>query len=392
MRTHATPVARPSSSFRRNTNALLRPFLVLCILLQISCVTQNCDLETIYQRTSSDCDQEPCPPGSPKQGPGSGQSPHAAVDIVELNEGLFDSFRSVVYSPASPSPKTAPVVLFLHGYFDADPKPYENMLKHLARKGYIVIYPSYGNGLNPKAWPTNAEEALKRALTHLKTEGKIIPDMTNVAYVGHSIGSVLALHLAEQQGATSTPTLPQPKLIVVMDGAGIKSPAYPYISIDDLSHIPRSTKLLLVMAEETYQKRLKDKDFCVGNAQAPSKPCDGFAVNRQAFTKTAQIPSDHKTAVLIISDIRSEVGLRSEHNGAQGTCGFLGKKIDAIDTWGYWKYAVGALNQVFHNEPADFSYLNSEIFRASGFWSDGTPAKPALSLNTCFGSGDCPKL
>lgn len=368
----------------------LRTIAALTVLTQVSCATQNCDLDAVYKMASEDCGQTPCPPAPPKEGPASGKSEHAAVDVYELKEGMFDSYRSVVYVPASPIPKKAPVILFLHGYFDASPEKYDAMLKHYARKGYIVIYPSYGNGLAPKSWATNAEEAFKRAIASLPAKGKVEPDLDQVAYIGHSIGGMLALHLAQKESAATNPAIPVPKLLIAMESAGIPSPAYQYISIDDLSRIPSTTRLMLIMAQETYENRQKDKDLCETGGKEPSRKCDGFVTSRMAFTKTTQIPEDRKTAILIPSDIRGEKGLRSEHNGVQGECG-SGKPLDAIDVWGYWRNTVAALDQTFLKADSKEEKLGAGP-RTSAKWSDGQAAKSEISLDNCFAKGDCPTI
>jgi acetyl esterase/lipase len=367
----------------------LQSMAVLAAFAQASCATQNCDLDAIYKVTSDDCGQKPCPPAPPQEGPASGKSEHGSVNVYELKEGMFDSYRSVVYVPASPTPRKAPVVLFLHGYFDASPDKYDAMLRHYARKGYIVIYPSYGNGLAPKSWASNAEAAWKRAIASLPAKGKVEPDLDQVAYIGHSIGGMLALHLAQKESASRDPAIPVPKLLIAMESAGIPSPAYKYIAIDDLSRIPSSTRLLLIMAQETYENRQKDKDLCESGGKEPSRKCDGFVASRMAFTKTSQIPSDRKAAILIPSDMRGEQGLRSEHNGVQGECG-SGKPLDAIDVWGYWRNTVAALDQTFLSPNA--AAKPGAGPRTSAKWSDGQAAKSEISLDNCFTKSDCPTI
>ncbi|MBC7531875.1 MAG: hypothetical protein H7318_09870 [Oligoflexus sp.] len=365
--------------------------LTVLVAIQTSCATHSaCDLDAIYKITATECANKPCPPGNPQQGPGSGKSTHQGADVFELKEGMFDSYRSVVYTPASPSPKTAPVILFLHGYFDSTPEKYDAMLKHYARKGFIVIYPSYGSPIGPKDWAKNAEEAWKRAIAFLNKDGHVKPDLTRVAYIGHSIGGLLSLHLAEKQSSSNLPAIPVPKLIISMEAAGTPSIAYPYIAIDDLSKIPRETKLVLIMAEETYRHREEEKDRCENKNPEPSKTCDGFITSRNIYQKTTQIPAEQKTAILIPSDIRGQSGLRSEHNGVQGECDSAGKPLDAIDTWGYWKYTVEALDQSLLSDSKDLPFLRSDRLRSNGSWSDGKPAKQAQSLDSCFARNTCP--
>jgi hypothetical protein len=280
----------------------------------------------------------------------------------------------------------------LHGYFDAEPEPYELMLQHIARKGFIVIYPSYGHPLKPQDWAQHARDAMLKALSILEQQTAVKADRSRVAFVGHSIGGILALHLAQRIPSDPAFALPQPRLIITLDAAGSTSLAYPFISIDkdSLSRLPKETWLLLVMAEETYLYREKDPDRCADASQVPTENCSAFSINRLAFLKSDKIPLAQKSALMIPSDQEGEVQLRSEHNAVQGDCGFFAKPIDAVDTWGYWKLTAGALSHVLLADPRDYAFAESEDRRAFGTWSNGRKARPILSLESCFLQGACP--
>jgi predicted alpha/beta hydrolase family esterase len=366
-------------------------FLFLCGFAVISCATRPCAWPELYEK-SSHCDQDICPPDPPEAGPGSAIYPHASLRRLVFGEGPADPLHSVVYIPEQPAARNAPLVLFLHGYFDAEPEPYETMLQHMARKGFIVIYPSYGHPLQPQDWAMHARNALQHALKELKNRENIQPDLTRTAFVGHSIGGILALHLAQENALQPNSELPQPRLIITLDAAGRNSLAYPFISIDQdkLRRLPKQTWLLLIMAEETYQYRLKDPDLCLSERDPPSDNCNAFAFNRLAFLKTPGIPLSQKSALLIPSDQEGDAQLRSEHNAVQGDCGFFAKPIDAVDTWGYWKLTVGALSHVLLGNPVDYAFADTEARRAFGYWSNGRKARPIVSLQSCFQEGACP--
>ncbi len=371
-------------------------FLFLYVLtlgtLATSCATRPCVWQNVYQKPSH-CENEVCPPDPPESGPGSAISPHASVQRLILGKNAQDPLHTVIYIPVAPTPRKAPIVLFLHGYFDADPKPYDLMLQHIARKGFIVVYPSYGHPLRPQKWAEHAKNAMRQALAVLTKDGPVEPDSSRVAFVGHSIGSILALHLAQENVSEVPAPLPQPRLIITLDAAGNTSLAYPFISIDKdkLSRLPRETWLLSVMAEETYRYRWKDPDLCMNDREPPSDNCSAFAFNRLAFLKASQIPLSQKSALLIPSDQEGDVQLRSEHNAVQGDCGFFAKPIDAVDTWGYWKLTVGALSHVLLQDPEDYAFADNEARRAFGTWSNGRKARPIISLADCFQEGACPQ-
>lgn len=364
--------------------------LGIIFLLGSSCATKNCDLDRLYESDKT-CEDSLCPPAMPEEGPGSSKVPHADVDVTILSDGVFDATRSVVFEPSSPQPTRAPVLFFLHGFFDANPRPYETMLRHFARKGYIVIYPSYGFAWNPKAWADHAEEALRRALDELKKSGHVQPDEDRLAFVGHSMGGILALHLAERAAKTKPRRIPQPKVIVTLDGAGISTIAYPYVSVDELSHIPASSWLLMIMAQESYQGRFQDSQLCEGDEKTPAMACNAFSFTRRAWQNTPQIPLERKSALMIQSDSRQGITLRSAHNAVQGYCGVFSQPIDAIDTWGYWKLTLGALDEALREAPGPYAFRQTEKRDSVGVWSDGQPVKPILSLESCLEKGECPE-
>lgn len=370
----------------------MRALAILVFALSAtSCATRPCGWEEVFQK-SSHCENDVCAPLPPEHGPGSANSPHASVQRLVLGKDARDPLHTVIYIPTEPQPARAPVVLFLHGYFDAQPEPYELMLQHLARKGFIVIYPSYGHPLKPQDWAQHARDAMLKALLTLEQETTVTPDRSLVAFVGHSIGGILALHLAQKNQSDPAFALPQPRLIITLDAAGSTSLAYPFISIDkdSLSRLPKETWLLLVMAEETYHYREKDPDRCADPSKTPTENCSAFLINRLAFLKSDKIPLAQKSALMIPSDQEGEVKLRSEHNAVQGDCGFFAKPIDAVDTWGYWKLTAGALSHVLLADPRDYAFAESEDRRAFGTWSNGRKARPILSLESCFLQGACP--
>ena len=77
-----------------------------------------------------------------------------------------------IFEPDSPKPRTAPVIVFLHGWGGMNPLYYGAWLDHLVKRGNIVVYPRYqATLLTPiKDFTPNTLRQLKMHLSRLKTE------------------------------------------------------------------------------------------------------------------------------------------------------------------------------------------------------------------------------
>src|SRR5262245_44607138 len=86
---------------------------------------------------------QPTQPGPPASGPGSLVYPHQSYDTTQSGDGALAFY---VYEPAQPTPASASVVVFMHGYNGTNPAAYISWIEHLARRGSSVIFPVYQTG------------------------------------------------------------------------------------------------------------------------------------------------------------------------------------------------------------------------------------------------------
>src|SRR5260221_14357188 len=82
----------------------------------------------------------PTPPSQPQSGPGGADYKHATVTEQSCGAGGTQCW---LFEPAEPAPKSAPGVIFLHGWGAMEPSPYHAWINHLARPGNIGVYPRY---------------------------------------------------------------------------------------------------------------------------------------------------------------------------------------------------------------------------------------------------------
>src|SRR3712207_6201654 len=80
------------------------------------------------------------PPAQPKQGPGGSDYPASAVTKRPVGTASAPTY---VFHAAGPASAPRPVVVFLHAWGATNPLVYGGWLEHLARKGFLVLYPRF---------------------------------------------------------------------------------------------------------------------------------------------------------------------------------------------------------------------------------------------------------
>src|SRR3954468_12970233 len=129
----------------------------------------------------------PAPPLQPASGPGGADYKHREVVAASHGKGATQYW---LFEPAAPVPKSAPVVVFLHGWGGVNPEPYRAWIDHIVKRGNIVIYPRYQAefGTPVADFTPNSIAAVTAALEFLRADEKrLAPDLKRFAVVGHSM-------------------------------------------------------------------------------------------------------------------------------------------------------------------------------------------------------------
>lgn len=296
---------------------------------------------------------EKAPPSSAEDGP---MYPHKAVKRSEIGTGPRSYW---LFEPAGPTPATAPVVVFLHGWIQVNPGAYGAWIDHLTRRGHVVIFPRYHAdwSTRPAEFLPNAVTAVRDALDVLRTApGHVRPDRTRFALVGHSAGGNLAALMAavaEEQG------LPEPRAVVAIMPGEVKPLREP-----SLARIPARCQLVVVAA---------DADWVVGDVRA-----------RQIFAESTSVPSSNKQFVLYRSDRHGSPPLVANHTAPTGALlefdtgeGPLRSfqmargEVNALDRFGLWRVADVTLEAGFAGRTIVEASGHGAMFRDLGRWSDG---------------------
>ncbi len=311
------------------------------------------------------------PPRQPTSGPGGAEYRHARVVKNVFGKGADQYW---LYEPAEPAPKKAPVVVFLHGWLVTNPKAYGAWIKHLVRRGNIVIYPRYQAGaFTPvTSFTPNAANAIHAAMHRLQMPGHVRPDLKKFAIAGHSIGGAIAANLA---AGADLYKIPQPVAVMCVEPNWDYQKDRDGMILDDLRRI-RSETLLLTIAG--------DEDFLLGKFGA-----------EKIFNETTAIPLQNKNMVVFVSDRHGYPPLIADHlaplafddefdnQESLDVCHhayppYARYTVSSMDYYGFWKLLDGLTDAAFYGKNRTFALGNTHQQRFMGTWSDGKPIRELI--------------
>jgi len=283
---------------------------------------------------------KPLPPKQPEHGPGGSDYQHRAVRQTEHGEGGQQYW---IIEPAQPVPKTAPLVIFLHGWSAMTPDTYRGWINHLAKRGNIVVYPRYQERLLSPAteYFPNVAASVRDALGVLAQPGHVKPDLERVAVVGHSAGGVQTANYAV---LAASEKLPAAKAAMIVEPGQGKDGGFKIIPMEDGGKFPASLKLIVMIG---------DADGLVGDGCARTIWRDTKHVRERAF-------------VTLRSDAHGTPLLNANHIAP---ISWNRAATDALDWLGYWRTFDALMDAAFSGKPL-------AVEPSMGVWSDGTPVAP----------------
>ena len=220
------------------------------------------------------------PPAQPKAGlPGGADNPDA--EIVKKAVGQASAVTYVFHMAGQPA-QPRPVAVFLHGWGAVNPSSYGGWIDHLARRGYLVLFPAFQTvgRTRPVDATANARKLVAAALAALADDKDARPDTTRLALIGHSAGAGIAANLAADPAASG---LPAPKAVFVLMAGGVASDAKSRgIQLEDLSKIAPTTSLIAM----------------IGDREATASD----RVSRRILREASEVPANHKLFMRAGSD------------------------------------------------------------------------------------------
>ncbi len=334
------------------------------------------------------------PPPQPKSG--AGGTDYVAAEVSKRAVGRA-SAATFVFHAAGQAAAPRPVVVFLHAWGATNPQVYGGWIEHLARKGYLVLYPRFQEvgRTRPADATANAVSLVKEALAELASDTEARPDLGRVALIGHTAGSPIAANLA---ALAKTEGLPVPKLVfMVMPGGIASDPKSRGIQLADLSQIDPSTLLVTMIGDREFRaadaaakRLLREASEVPANRKIFMRALSddhGFPTlsatlaspgsTKEAFDGTKiRIPPDPQ------GDARAERLKRQKWSADMTLSGeqtvlvsqLANNVTDTLDYLAYWKTFDIAIDAAFAGKDAA-ALTRDPKFVDMGTWSDGWPVR-----------------
>ena len=301
--------------------------------------------------------QNQIPNIQPTSGLGGSQYLHQEVkqyDYASKPDGFW------LYEPAEPKPDSANVIVFIHGYGAYNPMIYGRWIKHLVRKGNIVIFPRYQRNLispGSKRFVNNVSTAIKDALKELEKETHVKAITKDFALVGHSYGGVISANLAVNFEKYN---IPQPKAVMLCSaGTGPLKGGL----LKSYNNMPSDVKLLVMVSED---------DRVVGDE-----------ISKLVFSTTTNVLN--KNYIIQKRDRTSEPYLTAHHDESyaldqafdSGVRNYTAKKAlrigrtNSVDYFGYWKLFDALLDCTRNGENCSTAFGNTAEQRYLGKRKNG---------------------
>lgn len=304
------------------------------------------------------------PPEQPEAGPGGRDYTYEDVRVTRYGEGA-DGYW--VFEPRGADKATPlPVVLYVHGLNAAGYGHAWLWIRHLVRRGNLVVFPQYQQGLmlDQTTFTDKSAAAAAEALTRFDGTRHVLADRERFAIVGHSLGGTITANLAADHEGFG---LPRPRAIMPVQPGDVKTDTglgafFPSIMRDHAT-IPAGTLMLVVATED---------DQIVGTSVA-----------KRIFEGAKNVAAEDKDFVLIHADHHGRPGLYADHLMPWAYIDRLGnERADAYD-YALWRWFDALTDAAFHDgKNRRFALGNTPEQRHIGAWSDGQPIREPTVTDT----------
>jgi acetyl esterase/lipase len=322
----------------------------------------------------------PIGPEQPEAGFGGRSYPHGGWQLTRFNS-YEDCF--FIGEPTEPVPASAPVVVFLHGWMNSDPREYEGWLQHLCRRGWIVIFPRYqGTGESHADYTLNAIRSVKEAWRTIYDRKRITPDRERTAIIGHQCGAVVGANIAATHRHFKI--APPRALLLLSPSRFERVGAIRGLDLYDLSGIPAGTLMLVGVGEmDAPETEPVAKDLFYGADQVRSAD-KNFLMFLNDLHGTPPLIADRFATLAPVDPLFERVVEARRHTfintfpQAALARHIRCRGIDALDWNGTFRLFDALAHAAFTGARRAEALGNTELQREMGSWSDGRPINRPL--------------
>ena len=277
-------------------------------------------------------------------------SDNGGYETVSKRTYTTDRGYSVIYYPETDTDTKLPVIAYLHGFFIYNTSDeYEQTFYYLSSCGYIVIAPNYESMfLDPANYTSTAVNQINDGIKFAEDSLGLKPAKRDGEYliglVGHSVGAVTALNICAED------KLPGVRFAVSLNASDGGADIIPK---DDLSGIDKSVNVLMAVGKDD------------------TEPC--FRTSASRWESLSDHPGENKAFYVLYSDENGEERVIAAHR-------FMKKNESTSDNlirYGVHKWCKAIAEWSFYGESYDNWHGEAALYM--GYWSDGTPLRPASS-------------
>lgn len=312
-------------------------------------------------------------PAQPCIGPSGQKYQNGDPVISQYGTTVNDWFWLI--EPANPTPNSAEVIVFWHGKTDIPISDAASIFRgdslfvnHLAKMGYIVIYPLYqhlndGIGGVRDRVPV-ACSVLELAITELLTNPHVTTrsiqpgEKMKLGAIGGSLGGGIALRVANEHQNYNFPSF---------DAICSFNPG----PVRDVSNLDPGVFVLVVSSEED-------------DLNGPQATVNNHAVTWQTVLNQTTIDCANKNYILAKSDYNGSPPLVADHVfGASGNDRCNETVLNALDYYGSWKWATALFNCRFRDYHCKYCLGNFDKITNMGELGNNQDVVESEVLHSC---------
>ncbi len=280
-------------------------------------------------------------------------------DFAEKPDGYW------LFEPEQSTTDTLNVVVFVHGYGAYNPMIYGKWIKHLVKKGNVVIFPRYQRNLfspTPKKFAKNVAQGIKDALVELQNSQHAPIHKDHFFLVGHSYGGVIISDLCVNYEAFGIPKPLAAQLCAPGTGGlkGGRLASYEGMS-DDLNLLIIASKDDPVVGDEFAELVYKT---------ATNTPNRNYIMQYADYHGRPYILAGHNECYSLDEDF--DTGIRN----VTAKRALRISSLDPLDYNGYWKLFDALMDYSLTGHNKDFCLGNTPEQTQLGEWSDGKTIRP----------------